>query len=49
MEMGEHPCVWTDGSLESYPAGGFSVAGGGVYLPAPELAVQGATWEEAEA
>ena len=26
MELGEHPCVWTDGSLEPYPAAGISVA-----------------------
>ena len=44
MENGDHPCVWTDGSLEPYPQAGFSVAGAGVYLPAPELAMQGAVW-----
>ena len=28
-EIGERPCVWTDGSREDYPAGGFEVAGAG--------------------
>ena len=23
MEVGDHPCVWTDGSLEPYPLPGF--------------------------
>ena len=40
--IGDHPCVWRDGSLES---SGFSVAGAGMYFPAPELAMQSATWE----
>ena len=44
-EIGEHPCLWTDGSLEPCPTAGFAVAGAGVYFPAPELAVQGAIWE----
>ena len=35
-------------SLDSYPTAGFAVAGAGMYLPAPELALQGATWEVAE-
>ena len=43
---GDYPGVWTDGSMESYPSAGESVAGAGVYLPVPELAVQGAVWEE---
>ena len=47
-EVGDHRCVWTDGSREAYPIAGFLVAGAGVYLPAPELAMQGATWEVAE-
>ena len=42
IEIGDHLCVWTDGSLEPYPSAGLSVAGAGVYLPAPE---QGAIWE----
>ena len=46
--IGEHPCVWTDGSREAYCTGSFEVAGVGVYLPAPELAIQGAVWEEVE-
>ena len=33
----------TDGR-EDYPVAGFEVAGAGVYLPAPELAVDGAVW-----
>ena len=47
-EIGEHPCVWTDGSGEDYPTGGFEVAGAGVYLPAPELAKEGAIWGTVE-
>ena len=47
-EIGEHPCVWTDGSREVNPTGGFSVAGAAMYLPAPDLAMQGATWGVAE-
>ena len=35
MEIGDHPCVWTDGSLEPHPTAGISVAGAGVFLPAP--------------
>ena len=34
--------MWTDGSREDYPTGGFEVAGVGVYLPASEEA----TWGE---
>ena len=40
--------MWTDGSREAYPTGRFEVASAGVYLPAPELAMQGAVWGEAE-
>ena len=32
----------------SIPLGGLQVAGAGMYLPAPGLAVQGAIWGEAE-
>ena len=32
-EIGDQPCVWTDGSLEPHLAAGFAVAGAGVYLP----------------
>ena len=42
IEIGEHPCVWTDGGREAYPTGSFEVAGAGVYLPAFELAMKGA-------
>ena len=42
IEIGDHLCVWTDGSLEPYPSAGTSVAGAGVYLSAPE---QGAIWQ----
>ena len=38
----------TDGSWEVYPTGEFSVAGAGLYLPAPELAMDGAVWGVAE-
>ena len=47
-EIGENPCVWTDGGQEAYPTGGegrSDVAGAGVRLLAPELAMQGAVWE----
>ena len=47
-EIGEHPCVWTDGGREDYPTGGFEFAGARVYLPAPELAMEGALWSTAE-
>ena len=41
LEMPEHPNVWTDGSREDFSSvGGFEVAGGGVYLPASELAFE---------
>ena len=29
IEIGDHPCVWTDGSKEECPIGGFEVAHGG--------------------
>ena len=33
-EIGDHPCVWTDGgSLETYSTVGFAVGGAGMYLP----------------
>ena len=40
--------MWTDGSLEPYISAGISVAFAGVYLLAPELAMQGAIWEEVD-
>ena len=36
IEIGDHPCVWTDGGLEPCPSAGFSVAGAGVCLLAPQ-------------
>ena len=48
LEMFGAPNTWTDGSREDYPVGGFEVAGAGVYLPAPELAMDGAVWCVAE-
>ena len=48
IEIGDYPYVWTCGSLESFSLAGFSVAGAGVYLPAPELAMQGTVWGEVE-
>ena len=48
IEIGEHPCVWTDGSREDYATGGFEVAGAGVYLLAPELALEGTVWSTVE-
>ena len=47
MEIGDYPCVWTDDSLESCHAAGVSIAGAGVHIPAPELAM-GETGEEGE-
>ena len=42
LEMSECPNIWTDGSREDFSsAGGFEVAGAGVYLPASELAFEG--------
>ena len=48
MEMTDVPNIWTDGSREDYPVGGFEVAGAGVCLPAPELAMDGAAGGVAE-
>ena len=31
-EIRDRPCVWTDGSREDYPTGGFEVAGAGVFF-----------------
>ena len=42
------PNIWTDGSREDCPVGGFEVTGAGVYLPAPEVAFEGAVWGVAE-
>ena len=36
--------MWTNGSRENCATGGFEVAGAGVYLPAPGLAMEGAIW-----
>ena len=39
LEMSDHPDIWTDGSSQDFTSvGGFEVAGGGVYLPASEVA-----------
>ena len=48
IEIGDSPCVWTDGGREDYSTGGFEVAGSGVYLLAPELAMEGAVWGTVE-
>ena len=48
LEMAGAPNIWTDGSREDYPVGGFEVAVAGVYLPAPELAMDGAVCGVAE-
>ena len=45
QEIEDRPSVWTDGSREDDPVGGFEVAGAGVYLPAPEEAMRGDIWE----
>ena len=44
LGMEDHPCVWTDGSREDSPTGGFGVAGAGVYLPATEEIFRDAVW-----
>ena len=41
MGIEEHTSVWTDGSREDYPVGGFEAAGADVCLPAPEEAMRG--------
>ena len=46
IEIGDHPRVFTDGSLDSHALEDVSVAGAGVYLPAPELTMQGAIWRD---
>ena len=48
VEMGDHPCVWTGGSLDSFARADVLVVGAGVHLLARELATQGATWSEVE-
>ena len=49
LEIPEHPNIWTDGSREDFSsAGGFGVAGAGVYLPASEVAFDGLVWRTAE-
>ena len=48
MVLEDHPSLWTDGSWEDYPVGGFEVAGAGVFLPAPEEAMRGAVWGTTE-
>ena len=45
----EYPNIWTDGGREDVSSvGGFEVACAGVYLPAPEVAVESAVWGVAE-
>ena len=46
--MEDDPCVWTDGSREEFPTGGFDVAGAGVYLSALEEAMRGTVWGTTE-
>ena len=49
LEMSHTPNIWTDGCREDlFLIGGFEVAGAGVYVPAPELACEGAVWGVAE-
>ena len=48
LEMSDHPNIWTDGSREDYSSiGDFEVAGA-VYLPASEVAFEGAVWGVAQ-
>ena len=45
LEMSDHPNIWSDGSRKDFTsAGGFEVAGAGVYLPASEVAFDGLVW-----
>ena len=47
--MSDTPNIWTDGSREDFSLiGGFEMDGAGVYVPAPELAFDGAVWGVAE-
>ena len=48
LEMVDRPNIWTDGSREEYPVGGFEVAGSGVYFPAPEASLLGSVWGVSE-
>ena len=49
LEMSDYANIWTDGSREDFSSvGGFEVAGAGVYLPAAEVAFEGAVWCVAE-
>ena len=49
LEMSDTPNIWTDGSREDFSSiGGFEVVGAGVYVPASELAFEGAVWGVAE-
>ena len=48
LGLDHHPSVWTDGSREDYPTGGFEVADAGVFLPAPEEAMREAVWGTTE-
>ena len=41
LGLQDHPSVWTGGSGEDYPIGGFEVASAGVFFPAPEDAMDG--------
>ena len=41
LGMEDDPCVWTDGSREQYPTGGFEVAGASVILPVRSVVMPG--------
>ena len=47
-EIGEDPCVWTNGS-RACPTGSLEVTGAAAHLPATVLAMQGAVWEHGDA
>ena len=46
--MVDRPNIWTEGSREMYPVGGFELAGLGVYFPAPEASLLGSVWGVSE-
>ena len=49
LEISDHPDIWTDGSREDFSSvGGFEVAGAGVYLLAPEVALEFSIWRTAQ-
>ena len=48
IEIGDHPCVWTDGSADSYARADVAVVVAGVCLPAPEEEYEDARLDRSE-